>query len=66
MLENRNDEVAAMEERVTHTREARDSLQLRHNETIRTLGTTQQELVEAISVTTRGATSEGPGDRGYS
>ena len=47
MLENRNDEVAAMEERVTHTREARDSLQLRHNEAVRTLGTTQQELAEA-------------------
>ena len=32
MLENHNDEVAAMEERVTHTREERDRLQLRHNE----------------------------------
>ena len=42
-----------MEERVTHTREARDSLQLRHNEAVRTLSTAQQELVEAISATTR-------------
>ena len=47
MLENRNDEVAAMEERATHTREAQDCLQLRHNEAVRTLGTTQQELAEA-------------------
>ena len=58
MLENRNDEVAAMEERVTHAREARDSLQLRHNEVVRTLGTTQQELAEARSVTTRAQEAE--------
>jgi len=32
MLENHNEKVAAMEERVTHTREERDRLQLRHNE----------------------------------
>jgi hypothetical protein len=44
MLDNRNEEVAAMEERVTHTREARGSLQLRHNETLGRLGTMQQEL----------------------
>jgi hypothetical protein len=41
MLDNRNEEVAAMEERVTHTREARGSLQLRHNETLNRLGTMQ-------------------------
>ena len=35
MLENHNVEVAAMEERVTHTREERDRLQLRHNETLK-------------------------------
>ena len=44
--------------RVTHTREARDSLQLRHNEAVRTLGTNNDVA--------RRATSEGPGDRGYS
>jgi len=49
MLDNRNEEVAAMEERVTHIREARGSLQLRHNETLNRLGTMQQELVEAIA-----------------
>ena len=53
MLENRNEEVATMEERVTHSREARGSLQLRHNETLNRLGTMQQELVEAISTTTQ-------------
>ena len=47
-----------MEERVTHTREARGSLQLRHNETVYRLGTTQQELVEAISATTRAQEAE--------
>jgi hypothetical protein len=47
ILENCNDEVVAKEERVTHTREGRDRLQLRHNDAVRTLGTTQQELAEA-------------------
>ena len=47
ILENCNGEVATMEERVTHTREGRDRLQLRHNEVVRTMGTTQQELAEA-------------------
>ena len=47
ILENCNDEVATMEERVTDTREGRDRLQLRHNEVVRTMGTTQQELAEA-------------------
>ena len=63
VLENRNDEVAAMEERVTHTREARDSLQLRHNENLKRLSTTQQELVEAISATTRAQEAEALKDR---
>ena len=63
MLENPNDEVAAMEERVTHTREARSSLQLRHNETLNRLSTTQQELVEAISTTTRAQEAEALKDR---
>ena len=54
MLENHNDEVAAMEERVTHTHEERDHLQLHHNEVGRSLVTTQQKLAEARSVTTRG------------
>jgi hypothetical protein len=67
-----------MEERVTHTREARGSLQLRHNETVSRLGTTQQELVGDHSSSrgrgaqrwtdrsaSRRATSEGPGNRGY-
>jgi len=53
MLENRNDEVAVMEERVTHTREERDRLQLRHNEAYRALVTTQQELAEVRSEVTR-------------
>jgi len=63
MLDNRNEEVAAMEERVTHTREARGSLQLRHNETLNRLGTMQQELVEAISTTTRAQEAEALKDR---
>ena len=63
LLENRNDEVAAMEGRVTHTCEARDSLQLRHNKAVRTLSTTQQELVEAISATTRAQEAETLKDR---
>jgi len=53
MLENHNDEVAAIEERVTHTREARDSLQLPHNETIRTLGTTTTRAQEAETLKDR-------------
>jgi hypothetical protein len=72
ILENCNDEVAAMEERVTHTHEERDRLQLCHNEAGMSLVTTQQELTEARSATTRAmevdsdiarrAASEGPGD----
>ena len=50
-----------MEERVTHTREARGSLQLRHNETVSRLGTTQQD--EAISATTRAQEAEALKDR---
>jgi len=53
MLENCNDEVAALEVRATHTREERDRLQLRHNEADLSLVTTQQELAEARSATTR-------------
>ena len=34
ILENRNDEVAALEERVSHTRKERDHLQLHHNEAV--------------------------------
>jgi len=63
MLENRNDEAAAMEGRVTHTREERDRLQLRHNEAGRSLVTTQQELAEARSVTTRAQEAETLKDR---
>ncbi len=63
MLDNRNEEVAAMEERVTHTREARDSLQLRHNENLSRLGTLQHELVGAISTTTRAQEAEALKDR---
>ena len=63
MLENRNDEVAAMEERVTHTRETRDSLPRRHNETVSRLGTKHQELVEAISAATRAQEAEALKDR---
>ena len=80
MLEYRNDEVAVMEERVTHSREERDRLQLHHNEAGMSLVTTQQELAEARSAITRvqeaeretdsdiarRAASEGPGDRDYS
>ena len=75
ILENCNDEVATMEERVTDTREGRDRLQLRHNEAGMSLVTTQQELAEARLATTRALeaemlkdrqTSEGPGDRGNS
>jgi hypothetical protein len=58
MLDNCNEMVAAMEERVTHTREARGSLQLRRNETLNRLDTMQQELVEAISTTTRAQEAE--------
>ena len=43
MLENRNDEVAAMEGRVTHTLEEGDRLQLRHNEAARSATTRAQE-----------------------
>ena len=63
MLENCNDEVAAIEERVTHTREERDRLQLRHNEVGRSLVTTQQELAEARSATTRSQEAETLKDR---
>jgi len=63
MLENRKEEVAAMEERVTHTRDARGSLQLRHNETFNMLGTMQQELVGTISTTTRAQEAEALKDR---
>ena len=48
---------------MTHTREAWGSLQLRHNETVNRLGTTQQELVEAISATTRAQEAEALKDR---
>ena len=61
MLENCNDEV--MEERVTHTREERDRLQLRHNEACRALVTTQQELAEARSEVTRAQEVEALKDR---
>ena len=53
MLENHNDEVATMEERVIHTREERDRLQLRHHEAGLSLVTTKQELAEARSATIR-------------
>jgi len=63
MLESHNDEIAAMEERVTHTREERDHLQLRHNEVGRSLVTTQKELAEARSATTRTLEAETLKDR---
>ena len=63
MLENRNDEVAVMEERVTHTREERDRLQLRHNEACRALVKTQQELAEVRSEFTRAQKVEALKDR---
>ena len=63
MLENRNDEVAAMEGRVTHTLEEGDRLQLRHNEAGRSLVTIQQELAEARSATTRAQEAETLKDR---
>ena len=58
MHDNRNEEVAAMEERVTHTREGWDHLQLRHNEAGRMLVTIQQELAEARSEITRAQEAE--------
>ena len=63
MLENCNDEVAAKEERVTHTREERDRLQLRHNEAGRMFVTTQQELAEARSEITLAQEAETLKDR---
>ena len=52
-----------MEERVTHTREEWDRLQLRHNEACRMLVTIQQELAEARSEITRAQEAETHKDR---
>jgi len=52
-----------MEERVTHTREEWDRLQLRHNEAGRMLVTIQQELAEARSEITRAQEAETHKDR---
>jgi chromosome segregation ATPase len=58
MLENRNDEVVALVERVSHTREERDCLQLHHNDVGMSLVTTQQEVAGARSATTRAMEAE--------